>query len=37
MGKACNWSYSKTLWLTFVRGIGHVGSSIVLGVIGIAL
>lgn len=37
MGKARNWSYSKTLWLTFICGIGHVGSSIVLGIIGIIL
>lgn len=35
MGKARNWSFSKTLWLTVFCGIGHVGSSIVLGLIGI--
>lgn len=37
MGKARNWSISKTLWVTFLCGIGHVGSSIVIGSIGIAL
>jgi nickel/cobalt exporter len=35
MGKARQWSYAKTLWLTVVCGIGHVGSSIILGVLGI--
>jgi nickel/cobalt transporter (NicO) family protein len=37
LSRARNWSKSKTLWITFVSGIGHVGSSIILGVIGIAL
>jgi len=37
MGKARNWSYARTLWLTVICGIGHVGSSIVLGIIGIAM
>jgi len=37
MGKARNWSVSKTLWLTVVCGIGHVGSSVVLGFIGVLL
>lgn len=37
MGKARNWSTVKTLWITFLCGLGHVGSSIVIGIIGIAL
>lgn len=37
MGKARNWSKSKTLWITFISGIGHVGSTIILGIIGVAL
>lgn len=36
MSKARKWSLWKTTWLTIACGIGHVGSSIVLGVIGIA-
>lgn len=37
MSKAKNWNMSKTLWITFLCGIGHVGSSIIIGAIGIAL
>ncbi len=37
MSKAKNWSMVKTLWITFLCGIGHVGSSIAIGAIGIAL
>jgi sulfite exporter TauE/SafE len=37
MGKARNWSNLKTLWITFLCGLGHVGSSVVIGSIGIAL
>ncbi|QGY43389.1 hypothetical protein GM418_06865 [Maribellus comscasis] len=37
LSKARNWSRSKTLWITFVSGLGHVSSSVVLGFIGIAL
>jgi nickel/cobalt transporter (NicO) family protein len=36
MSKARNWSKVKTLWITFLCGIGHVGSSIIVGAIGIA-
>ncbi len=35
MSKARHWSMTKTLWITFVCGLGHVGSSIVIGAIGI--
>lgn len=37
IGKARRWSLSKTLLLTFVCGIGHVLSSVLIGAIGIAL
>jgi len=37
LSKARNWSKSKTLWITLISGIGHVSSSVVLGVIGIGL
>lgn len=37
MSKAKNWNISKTLWITFLCGLGHVGSSIIIGTIGIAL
>lgn len=36
MSKARKWSRLKTIWLTLACGLGHVGSSIVLGIIGIA-
>lgn len=37
MGKARRWSLFKTLCITFLCGIGHVGSSVLLGLVGIAL
>ena len=37
IGKAQKWSKSKLLWITFISGIGHVGISIVFGIIGILL
>ena len=36
MAKARNWSMIKTSWITVLCGIGHVGSSILLGSIGLA-
>lgn len=36
MTKARKWSLSKTVWITFLCGLGHVLSSVVLGLIGIA-
>lgn len=36
MSKARNWSTLKTIFITTLCGIGHVGSSIVIGIIGIA-
>jgi nickel/cobalt transporter (NicO) family protein len=37
MSKARGWSLSRTTWITFLCGIGHIGSSVVLGIIGVAL
>ena len=37
MSKARNWKIIKTLFITFLCGIGHVLSSIILGFIGIVL
>jgi nickel/cobalt transporter (NicO) family protein len=37
MSKARKWTNIKTLWITFLCGIGHVGSSVVIGIIGIGL
>jgi sulfite exporter TauE/SafE len=35
MNRARKWSAAKTAWITFLCGVGHVGSSVVLGLIGI--
>ena len=35
LGKARNWTLSKTLRITSICGIGHVLSSVVIGSIGI--
>jgi nickel/cobalt transporter (NicO) family protein len=35
MSKAGKWSKKKTLWITAVSGMGHVFSSVVLGLIGV--
>jgi nickel/cobalt transporter (NicO) family protein len=35
MAKARHWSTLKTTWITILCGIGHVGSSIILGFVGI--
>ncbi|RMD94025.1 MAG: hypothetical protein D6813_03005 [Calditrichaeota bacterium] len=37
MARARNWTRSRLLWVTLLSGIGHVGSSIVIGGIGLAL
>jgi nickel/cobalt transporter (NicO) family protein len=37
IAKARKWSMFKTGWVTFLCGIGHILSSVVLGIIGIAL
>jgi sulfite exporter TauE/SafE len=36
MSKARKWSISRTMWITVLCGFGHVGSSILLGFVGIA-
>jgi nickel/cobalt exporter len=36
MGRARKWSPARTMLITFLCGVGHVGSSIVLGSIGVA-
>ncbi len=35
MAKARRWSPARTAWITLLCGIGHVGGSVVLGLIGI--
>ena len=37
LAKARKWSRSKTLWITALCGVGHVGSSVVIGFVGIAV
>lgn len=37
LSKARNWSVSKTMLITFISGMGHVGGSVVIGLVGIAL
>lgn len=37
IAKAKKWSFSKTAWFTALCGLGHVGSSIILGLVGIVL
>lgn len=37
MARARKWSPAKTAWITLLCGIGHVGSSVALGMVGIAL
>jgi sulfite exporter TauE/SafE len=37
IGKARKWSLAKTMWITFLCGLGHVIGSVVLGLAGVAL
>ena len=37
IARAQKWSKLKLSWVTFISGLGHVGVSIILGVIGITL
>jgi sulfite exporter TauE/SafE len=37
LSKARNWSRARTMWITFISGVGHVGGSVILGLIGIAM
>ena len=36
MSRARKWSAVRTAWITFACGLGHVLSSVVLGLVGIA-
>lgn len=35
MAKARKWPLPKTIWITILCGIGHIGSSILLGLVGV--
>ena len=37
LSKARKWTRTRTLWITFISGVGHVLGSVVLGMIGIAM
>lgn len=37
LSKARKWSRKRTLWITFISGVGHVTGSVILGMIGIAM
>lgn len=37
LSRARQWSQPKTMWITFISGVGHVGSSILIGLWGVAL
>jgi nickel/cobalt transporter (NicO) family protein len=37
MARARGWSTTKTTWITMLCGVGHVGSSVLLGLIGVGL
>ncbi|MEE9464566.1 MAG: hypothetical protein V3W14_03190 [Candidatus Neomarinimicrobiota bacterium] len=37
LGSARGWSLTKTIWITALCGVGHVLSSVVLGMVGIGL
>ncbi len=37
MAKARRWTLAKTAWVTLACGVGHIASSVVLGLVGVAL
>jgi len=37
LSKARKWTRTRTLWITFISGVGHVTGSVILGMIGIAM
>ena len=37
LSKARNWTRSRTLWITFISGVGHVSGSVLLGLVGIGM
>ena len=36
MAKARHWKMKRTMWITFLCGVGHVLGSVILGIVGIA-
>ena len=37
LSKARQWSFMRTTWITFLCGLGHVSTSLIIGLIGVAL
>lgn len=37
LGRARKWSFLKTTWITLLCGLGHIGSSVAIGLVGVAL
>ena len=37
LSQARKWTRSRTLWITFISGVGHVTGSVILGLVGIAM
>lgn len=37
LAKARKWTFIRTAWITFLCGLGHVGTSVIIGLIGVAL
>lgn len=37
LSRARKWSQSKTMWITFVSGVGHVAGSVIIGILGVAM
>jgi sulfite exporter TauE/SafE len=37
LSRARKWTQTRTLWITFISGVGHVSGSVILGLIGIAM
>ena len=37
LSKARKWTRPKTIWITFISGVGHVTGSVILGLIGIGM
>jgi nickel/cobalt exporter len=37
LSRARKWTRTRTLWITFISGVGHVTGSVILGLVGIAM
>ncbi|HJX70517.1 MAG TPA: hypothetical protein VJ346_01150 [Bacteroidales bacterium] len=37
LARARQWTFIRTAWITFLCGLGHVGTSVIIGMIGVAL